>query len=80
MADGDRTPGLGAFLVLVLVVTSSFVIVFQQTLPEGVATTLSWVVIGGSGFTSPSGTHGRLLVVGVGSAGSVRSASPSPSK
>ena len=55
MADGDRTPGLGAFLVLVLVVTSSFVIVFQQTLPEGVATTLSWVVIGVSAVSAMMG-------------------------
>lgn len=55
MADGDRTPGLGAFLVLVLVVTSSFVIVFQQTLPEAVATTLSWVVIGVSAVSAMMG-------------------------
>lgn len=46
MADGERTPSRGAFFVLVLVVTSSFIVVFQQTLPEAVATTLSWVVIG----------------------------------
>ena len=55
MADGDRTPGLGAFLVLVLVVTSSFVIVFQQTLPDAVATTLSWVVIGVSAVSAMMG-------------------------
>ena len=55
MADGDRTPGLGAFLVLVLVVTSSFIVVFQQTLPEAVATTLSWVVIGVSAVSAMMG-------------------------
>ncbi|PSP80575.1 hypothetical protein BRC88_05015 [Halobacteriales archaeon QS_4_69_225] len=36
-------------------VTSSFVIVFQQTLPEAVATTLSWVVIGVSAVSAMMG-------------------------
>jgi len=50
MAETERTPTLGRFFVLVLVVTCSFIVVFQQTLPEAVATTLT----GSSSAPAPS--------------------------
>ena len=55
MAETERTPTLGRFFVLVLVVTCSFIVVFQQTLPGAVATTLSWVVIGASAISAMMG-------------------------
>ena len=55
MAETERTPALGRFFVLVLVVTCSFIVVFQQTLPGAVATTLSWVVIGASAISAMMG-------------------------